>query len=94
MGEAHGQRSFSCGYLTLTRPARAAPNLATNYPNPRLMTTLAILIAVLLLPLLIILWFTETTPQRVNRLRSNGWSQQRIADHMQISRYRVRMVLA
>ena len=59
------------------------------------MTTLAILIAVLLLPLLIILWFTETTPQRVNRLRSSyGWSQQRIADHMQISRYRVRMVLA
>ena len=58
------------------------------------MTTLATLIAVLLLPLLIILWFTETTPQRVNRLRSNGWSQQRIADHMQISRYRVRMVLA
>ena len=58
------------------------------------MTTLAILIAVLLLPLLIILWLTETTPQRVNRLRSNGWSQRRIAEHMQISRYRVRMVLA
>lgn len=58
------------------------------------MTTLAVLIAVLLLPLLVILWFTETTPQRAIRLRSNGWSQQRIADHMQISRYRVRMVLA
>ena len=58
------------------------------------MTTLAILIAVLLLPLIVILWFTETTPQRANRLRRNGWSQQRIADHMQISRYRVRMVLA
>jgi hypothetical protein len=58
------------------------------------MTTLAILIAVLLLPLLIILWFTETTEQRVIRLRRNGISQQRIADHMQISRYRVRMVLA
>ena len=58
------------------------------------MTTLAILIAVLLLPLIVILWFTETTPQRVNRLRRNGWSQQRIADHMQISRYKVRMVLA
>ena len=58
------------------------------------MTTLAILIAVLLLPLLIILWFTETTPQRVNRLRSNGMSQQSIANHMGISRYRVRMVLA
>jgi hypothetical protein len=58
------------------------------------MTTLAVLIAVLLLPLLVILWFTESVPERANRLRSNGWSQQRIADHMQISRYRVRMVLA
>ena len=58
------------------------------------MTTLAILIAVLLLPLLIILWATETTAQRANRLRSYGMSQQRIADHMQISRYRVRIVLA
>jgi hypothetical protein len=58
------------------------------------MTTLAVLIAVLLLPLLIILWFTESVPERAIRLRSNGWSQQRIADHMQISRYKVRMVLA
>ena len=93
MGKAHGQRSLSCGYLTHTRPAGAAPNPATKLSQTQ-MTTLAILIAVLLLPVLIILWFTETTPQRVNRLRSNGWSQQRIADHMQISRYRVRMVLA
>jgi hypothetical protein len=58
------------------------------------MTTLALLIATLLLPLIVILWFLETTPERANRLRSNGWSQQRIADHMQISRYKVRMVLA
>ena len=75
------------------RPAGAAPNPATKLLQTQ-MTTLALLIAVLLLPLLIILWFTETTPQRVNRLRDNGWSQQRIADHMQISRYRVRIVLA
>jgi hypothetical protein len=58
------------------------------------MTTLALLIATLLLPLIVILWFLETIPERANRLRSNGWSQQRIADHMQISRYKVRMVLA
>jgi len=58
------------------------------------MTTLALLIAALLLPLLIILWATESIPERAIRLRSNGWSQQRIADHMGISRYRVRMVLA
>ncbi len=58
------------------------------------MTTLAILIAVLLLPLLIILWATESIPERAIRLRSNGWSQNRIAQHMGISRYKVRMVLA
>jgi hypothetical protein len=75
------------------RPAGAAPNPATKLPQTQ-MTTLAILIAVLLLPLLIILWATEPVPERANRLRSNGWSQQRIADHMGISRYRVRMVLA
>jgi len=57
------------------------------------MTTLAALIAILLLPLIVILWFLETIPQRANRLRDNGWSQQRIAQHMGISRYRVRMVL-
>jgi len=57
------------------------------------MTTLALLIAVLLLPLIVILWLSETTTQRANRLRDNGWSQQRIAQHMGISRYRVRMVL-
>ena len=94
MGKAHGQRSFSCRYLTPTRPARAAPNLAKKLFNPKLMTTFALLVAALLLPLLVILWLTETTPQRANRLRGNGWSQQRIADHMGISRYRVRMVLA
>jgi len=57
------------------------------------MTTLALLIAVLLLPLIVILWLSETTTQRANRLRNNGWSQQRIAQHMGISRYRVRMAL-
>jgi ABC-type spermidine/putrescine transport system permease subunit II len=57
------------------------------------MTTLALLIAVLLLPLIVILWLSETTTQRANRLRGNGWSQNRIAQHMGISRYRVRMAL-
>ena len=52
------------------------------------------LVLTLLLPLLVLLWATESTKQRATRLRSYGWSQQRIADHMQISRYRVRQVLA
>lgn len=57
-------------------------------------TTLALILALLLLPLVILLWATESTEQRAKRLRSYGWSQRRIADHMRISRYRVRMALA
>jgi DNA-binding transcriptional regulator LsrR (DeoR family) len=58
-------------------------------------TTLALLLALLLLPVLILLWATESTEQRARRLRrSYGWSQQRIADHMKISRYAVRRALA
>jgi hypothetical protein len=57
-------------------------------------TTLALILALLLLPVLVLLWATESTEQRVKRLRSYGWSQQRIADHMTVSRYRVRQALA
>jgi DNA-binding transcriptional regulator LsrR (DeoR family) len=58
-------------------------------------TTLALLLALLLLPVLILLWATESTEQRARRLRrSCGWSQQRIADHINISRYAVRRALA
>lgn len=57
-------------------------------------TTLAILLTLLLLPVLLLLWATETTPQRARRLRSYGWTQRRIAEHMGISTYRVRQALA
>lgn len=57
-------------------------------------TTLALLTALLLLPLVILLWATESTEQRAKRLRSYGWTQRRIADYMRISRYRVRLALA
>lgn len=57
-------------------------------------TTLAIIVAVLLLPLLILLWATESRPQRARRLRSYGWTQQRIADHLGVSRTTVRRALA
>jgi hypothetical protein len=67
------------------------PRIAT----PTMTTTLALLLALLLLPVLILLWATESTEQRARRLRrSYGWSQRRIADHMNISRYAVRRALA
>jgi len=78
------------------RPARAAMTQSGNHPNPRAMTatTIALLLALLLLPLLVLLWATESTEQRTKRLNSYGWSQRRIADHLHITRYRVRMALA
>ena len=48
--------------------------------------------ALLLLPIIILLWATESTEQRVKRLRSYGWTQRRIAEHMGLSRYRVRLL--
>ncbi len=56
-------------------------------------TTLAAITALLLLPLLILLWATESRPQRARRLRSYGWTQQRIADHLGVSRSTARRLL-
>jgi hypothetical protein len=55
-------------------------------------TTIALILALLLLPIIILLWATESTEQRVKRLRNYGWSQRRIAEHMGLSRYRVRLL--
>jgi len=57
-------------------------------------TVLALIVAALLLPLLILLWATESRQQRARRLRSYGWTQQRIADHLGCSRTTVRRALA
>lgn len=74
------------------------PWAATAHPQafPTMTTTclLAWAAALLLLPIVILLWATESRPQRIQRLRSYGWSQQRIATHLRISRYRVRQSLA
>jgi transcriptional regulator len=57
-------------------------------------STLAILLAALLLPVVVLLWLTESQPQRIVRLHSYGWSQRRIASHLGVSRYQVRLALA
>jgi DNA-binding CsgD family transcriptional regulator len=56
-------------------------------------TTLAILLVLLLLPLLVLLWATESKQQRARRWRAAGWTQQRIADRLGISRATVRRYL-
>jgi cytochrome c-type biogenesis protein CcmH/NrfF len=60
--------------------------------------TITALLWVLVFPIVIafgvILWATESRSQRIHRLRRQGWSQQRIASHLQISRYQVRLAIS
>jgi hypothetical protein len=57
-------------------------------------TILASLLALLLLPLLIMLWLTESREQRARRWRRDGLTQQAIADRLGCSRSTVRRMLA
>jgi DNA-binding CsgD family transcriptional regulator len=56
-------------------------------------TTLAWVAVLLLFPLILLLWASESRQQRAWRLRRQGWTQQRIADHLSISRSTVRRLL-
>jgi hypothetical protein len=54
---------------------------------------LALLLAALLLPILILLWLTESREQRARRWRRQGMTQQAIADRLGCSRSTVRRLL-
>lgn len=54
---------------------------------------LATVLAVLTIPLMVLWWAAESREQRIKRLRRQGWTQQRIADHLLISRSTVRRIL-
>jgi IS30 family transposase len=58
------------------------------------MTIAALTLAALLLPVLVLLWATESRDQRIRRWRRGGASQQSIADRLGVSRATVRRVLA
>jgi CRP-like cAMP-binding protein len=55
---------------------------------------LATLLAILTIPLVLLLYITETRQQRIKRWRAVGWTQQRIADRLGCSRTTVRRILA
>lgn len=55
---------------------------------------LATLLAILTIPVLVLLWLTETRQQRARRWRADGMSQQAIADRLGVSRSTVRRMLA
>jgi len=56
-------------------------------------TTLAWVAVIFLFPLILLLWASESRQQRAQRLCAQGWTQQKIADHLQISRSTVRRLL-
>lgn len=56
-------------------------------------TTFALLLALLLMPVLILLWATESPQQRARRWRKTGMTQQAIADRLGCSRSTVRRYL-
>ena len=49
--------------------------------------------ALILLPLLILAWASESRQQRARRWRRNGWTQQRIAERLGCSRTTVRRMM-
>lgn len=51
-------------------------------------------VALLLLPVLVLLWATETRPQRIRRWRATGMTQKAIAERLGCSVYQVRKALA
>ena len=51
--------------------------------------------ALVLLPLIVLWWATESKPQRIHRFhRQYEWNQRRIAEHLGITRWQVRTALA
>jgi len=53
----------------------------------------ATLLALLLLPIVVLLWATESREQRARRWRRQGMTQQAIADRLGCSRTTVRRML-
>lgn len=76
---------------TAKTPARGAAGTALTMTTTCLLAWVAI---VLTLPLLLVLWATESQAQRIHRLRRHGLSQRRIAEQLGISVYAVRKALA
>jgi HAMP domain-containing protein len=56
-------------------------------------TTLAWVAVILLFPLILLLWATESQQQRISRLHTAGLSQTKIASRLNLSRYTVRKAL-
>jgi response regulator RpfG family c-di-GMP phosphodiesterase len=56
-------------------------------------TTLAWVAVILTIPFVLLLWASESRQQRARRLRRMGWTQKRIAAHLNCSTSTVRRLL-
>jgi hypothetical protein len=84
-------------------PVHPIPSTGRPHAPPLLITTLLIMslscfaawvVALLLLPILVLLWATETREQRARRWRRQGLTQSAIAGRLGCSRSTVRRLLA
>jgi hypothetical protein len=57
-------------------------------------TAAALLLALILLPLIVLAWASESRQQRARRWRRSGLTQQAIADRLGVSRSTARRLLA
>lgn len=80
-------------WRSVVEPERSCRH-PTAFPTMTITCLLAWAAALLLLPVLILAWATESRPQRIRRWRRQGLTQQAIADRLGISRTTVRRLLA
>jgi CRP-like cAMP-binding protein len=73
---------------------RAPPRLITPELIMSISCVAAWAVALLLLPILVLLWATESREQRARRWRRQGLTQQAIASRLGCSRSTVRRLLA
>ena len=57
------------------------------------LTITAWIAALLLIPLIFILWLSESTDQKIVRYHRQGWSQRQIAGQLNVTRWTVRKCL-
>ena len=77
--------------MDISRPC--APLVSNSILTMSITCFAATLAALILLPLVLLLWCTESRQQRARRWRRDGWTQQRIADRLGCSRTTVRRLL-
>jgi AraC-like DNA-binding protein len=80
--------------LEVSRPGAPLTLHPTGIFTMSISCIAASVLVLILLPIVVLLWATESRQQRARRWRSYGWTQQAIADRLGCSRTTVRRMLA